>query len=168
MNLGADCMDCIQHKQATCSHSLLLCTITQPPCLSENQVPYSRITSLALTTLNNTALLIPTLRATPTPLFADPDLNDTLAVSASAVLPTGAGTVAVDPVTGDVTFIPRKDFKGNITFTRQAQDTSGFLSDAVLTQVVVGEWVVALWRGMRAAVVLATAHTCNAAHDHRP
>jgi len=136
--------------------------------LSENQVPYSSTASLSLTAPKYTALLIPTLRGTPTPLFADWDLGDTLAVSASALLPTGAGTVAVDPVTGDVTFIPKKDFVSAITFTLQAQDTSGGLSGAVLTQIVVGEWAMALWREGRAAVVLATAHTCNAAHDYRP
>jgi len=48
---------------------------------------------------------------------------------------------------GDVTFIPKKNLKVNVTFALQAQDAGGELSGQVATVVVVGEWVVGEWPG---------------------
>jgi len=113
------------------------------PLSTEAQAPYSSTSSLALATPKNTVLLIPSLGATPKPLFADANQGDTLVVSASSVPPIGAGKVVAD-AKGDVTFIPKNNFKGILTFTLQAQDAGGELSGQVATVVVVGEWVVVI------------------------
>jgi len=48
-----------------------------------------------------------------------------------------------------VTFIPKKNFKGDVKFTLQARDAGRELSSPVDTQVSVGEWVVVIDRGVR-------------------